>query len=136
MGCSTILSTLSWGLGYFGVPQVLLRFMAIRKTAELKKSRRIATVWCVISLSGRGAHRLDGPGPVSHRACLPPPRCGKHLYRALRHLLPPLLAGLVMAGILAATISSSDSYLLIAASAVSMNIFQGILRRRTPRTNR
>ena len=49
-GWITILSTLSWGLGYFGVPQVLLRFMAIRKGSELNRSRRIATVWCVISL--------------------------------------------------------------------------------------
>ena len=49
-GLLTILSTASWGLGYFGIPQVLLRFMAIRKTSELKKSRRIATVWVVISL--------------------------------------------------------------------------------------
>ena len=50
-GFLTILSTLSWGLGYFGVPQVLLRFMAIRKESELKRSRRIATVWVVISLT-------------------------------------------------------------------------------------
>lgn len=50
-GLLTILSTASWGLGYFGVPQVLLRFMAIRKGSELKRSRRIATVWVVISLT-------------------------------------------------------------------------------------
>lgn len=49
-GLLTILSTASWGLGYFGMPQVLLRFMAIRKSSELKRSRRIATVWVVISL--------------------------------------------------------------------------------------
>ncbi|MFA7218501.1 MAG: sodium/proline symporter, partial [Dehalococcoidales bacterium] len=49
-GFLTIISTLSWGLGYFGMPQVLLRFMAINKPAELKKSRRIAVIWCVISL--------------------------------------------------------------------------------------
>jgi sodium/proline symporter len=49
-GILTIISTLSWGLGYFGMPQVLLRFMAINKSTELKKSRRIATTWCVISL--------------------------------------------------------------------------------------
>ena len=49
-GLLTIISTLSWGLGYFGVPQVLLRFMAIRKVGEIKQSRRIATIWVVISL--------------------------------------------------------------------------------------
>ena len=50
-GVLTMLSMLAWGLGYFGVPQVLLRFMAIRKPEEIKRSRRIATVWVVISLS-------------------------------------------------------------------------------------
>ena len=50
-GFLTIISTLSWGLGYFGVPQVLLRFMAIRKGKELTRSRRIATIWCFISLA-------------------------------------------------------------------------------------
>ena len=49
-GWLTIISTLSWGLGYFGIPQVLIRFMAIRKTEELSKSRRIATIWCCVSL--------------------------------------------------------------------------------------
>ena len=50
-GFLTILSTASWGLGYFGMPQVLLRFMGIRKGSELKRSRRIAIVWVVISLT-------------------------------------------------------------------------------------
>ena len=50
-GFLTIISTLSWGLGYFGMPQVLLRFMAIRKRRELTRSRRIATVWVIISLA-------------------------------------------------------------------------------------
>ena len=50
-GFLTIISTLSWGLGYFGMPQVLLRFMAIKNPSELKMSRRIAIIWCAISLS-------------------------------------------------------------------------------------
>jgi len=60
-GFLTIISTLSWGLGYFGMPQVLLRFFAIRKARELTRSRRIATVWCAISLFGGGGYRLAGP---------------------------------------------------------------------------
>jgi sodium/proline symporter len=44
-GLLTIISTMAWGLGYFGMPQVLLRFMGIRKASELKKSRRIAVIW-------------------------------------------------------------------------------------------
>lgn len=127
-GLLTILSTLSWGLGYFGVPQVLLRFMAIRKTSELTKSRRIATIWCVISL---GCAVLIGlVGRTLYPTALLTASDAENIFIVLStNLLPPLLAGVVMAGILAATISSSDSYLLIAASAFAKNIYQGVLKK-------
>ena len=127
-GLLTILSTLSWGLGYFGVPQVLLRFMAIRKTSELKKSRRIATIWCVISLTC--AVLIGLVGRALYPTALLTSSDAENIFILLAtNLLPPLLAGVVMAGILAATISSSDSYLLIAASAFAKNIYQGVFRR-------
>ena len=127
-GLLTILSTLSWGLGYFGVPQVLLRFMAIRKTSELKKSRRIATIWCVISLTC--AVLIGLVGRALYPTALLTSSDAENVFVLLAtNLLPPLLAGAVMAGILAATISSSDSYLLIAASAFAKNIYQGVFRR-------
>lgn len=127
-GFLTILSTLSWGLGYFGMPQVLLRFMAIRKSSELKKSRRIATIWCVISLTAAVAIGLVGR--VIFPSSLLTAGAAENIFILLsQHLFPPVFAGLVMAGILAATISSSDSYLLIAASAFSKNIYQGILKK-------
>jgi sodium/proline symporter len=113
-GLLTIISTMSWGLGYFGMPQVLLRFMAIRKSAELKKSRRIATTWCVISLLAAVAIGLIGR--VLYPASLLTAGDAERIFIVLsQSLFPPVFAGLVMAGILAATISSSDSYLLIAA---------------------
>lgn len=129
-GFLTIVSTLSWGLGYFGVPQVLLRFMAIRKVEELKQSRRIATVWCIaallsavfIGLIGRSLFPAD-PGLATASGA-------ENIFITLSQgLLPALFAGIIMAGILAATISSSDSYLLIAASAVSKNLYEGILKK-------
>lgn len=127
-GLLTVLSTLSWGLGYFGVPQVLLRFMAIRKNNEIKKSRRIATTWCAISLFAAVLIGLIGRAafPVEHLT-----KSGaENIFITLStNLLPTVIAGLAMAGILAATISSSDSYLLIAASAVSKNIFQGMFKK-------
>ena len=127
-GLLTILSTLSWGLGYFGMPQVLLRFMAIRKTSELKKSRRIATSWCLISLTS--AVLIGLIGRTLYPTALGTAAAAENIFIVLStNLLPPLLAGLVMAGILAATISSSDSYLLIAASAFAKNIYQGILKK-------
>ena len=129
-GFLTIISTLSWGLGYFGMPQVLLRFMAIRKTDELVRARRIATVWVVISLTAAVLIGLMGRAMFPVHETLNTASGAENVFIVLsRHLLPPLLAGLVMAGILAATISSSDSYLLIAASSVSLNIFKGILKK-------
>ncbi len=125
-----VASAMAWGLGYFGMPQVLLRFMGIRSEHELTRSRRIATVWVVISLAtavaigiiGRvlfsGAYMVYGSGNTENIFIL-----------MATKMLPPLLAGLVCAGILAAAISSSDSYLLISASAVSKNVWQGLIRK-------
>lgn len=127
-GILSICSMLAWGLGYFGMPQVLLRFMAIRKESELKRSRRIATVWVFISLAVAVFIGIVGRQlyPTAH---LTKSAAENIFITSATSLLPALLAGFVMAGILAATISSSDSYLLIAASAFSKNIFQGIFKK-------
>ena len=127
-GFITIVSTMAWGLGYFGMPHVLLRFMAIRKDSELTLSRRIAVVWVVIALGsavfigilGRALFPVE-LGSSSNSETI-------FMYLAT-HFFPPLVAGLAMAGILAATISSSDSYLLTAASALSKNIYQRLFRK-------
>lgn len=127
-GFITILSTLSWGLGYFGMPQVLLRFMAIRKCDELTKSRRVGTIWVVISLLA--AVTIGLIGRALYPTALQTYSASENIFSVLATaLMHPLFAGLVMAGILAATISSSDSYLLIAASAFAKNLYQGIFRK-------
>ncbi len=127
-GFITILSTMAWGLGYFGMPQVLLRFMAIRSENELKSSRRIATVWVVISLSV--AVFIGIVGRALFPVALGTASEAENIFILMStNLLPPLLAGFIMAGILAATISSSDSYLLIAASSLAKNIYQGLFRK-------
>lgn len=127
-GFITIISTMAWGLGYFGMPQVLLRFMAIRRENELTRSRRIATVWVVISLCV--AVFIGIVGRSLYPTALSTVSSSENVFILLAtNLLPPLLAGFVMAGILAATISSSDSYLLIAASALAKNIYQGLLKK-------
>lgn len=128
----TICSLLAWGLGYFGMPQVLLRFMAIRSEEELTRSRRIATVWVIISLTiavflGIIGRHLQPTGLTTASSA-------ENIFILLSETLLntgilPLFAGFIMAGILAATISSSDSYLLIAASAVAKNIYSGILKK-------
>lgn len=129
-GFLKIISTLSWGLGYFGVPQVLLRFIAIRKSEEIKISRRVATIWVLISLVSAVAIGLIGRSLYPAESLLLSKSGAESIFiHAASMLLHPLFAGLVMAGILAATISSSDSYLLIAASAFSKNIYQGIMKK-------
>ena len=129
-GLLTILSTASWGLGYFGVPQVLLRFMAIRKGSELNRSRRIATVWVVISLFAAVFIGILGRYILPVDPALATQSGAENVFTNLSKLLfHPLLAGIVMAGILAATMSSSDSYLLIATSAVAKNLFGGVVKK-------
>ena len=132
----SVLSGLVWGLGYFGMPQVLLRFMAIRDEKELKLSRRVATVWVLISLAaaifigviGRtlypNAYLEYGAGHTENIFIL-----------MTTDMLPALLAGLVCAGILAAAISSSDSYLLISASAIAENVYHGVFHKKASDKN-
>ena len=128
-GWLKIASMLAWGLGYFGMPQVLLRFMAIRKEKELKASRRIAMVWVVISLAVAVFIGIVGRQlfPTAHLTGSD----AENIFITLATTsLPPILAGFVMAGILAATISSSDSYLLIAASAFAKNVYAGVAKKK------
>ncbi|MBR6793709.1 MAG: sodium/proline symporter [Clostridia bacterium] len=127
-GLLSVFSMMAWGLGYFGMPQVLLRFMAIRDEKELGRSRRIAMIWVVISLGVAVIIGIVGRQlyPVTHLT----KSAAENIFITLAtSSLTPILAGFVMAGILAATISSSDSYLLIAASAFAKNIFQGICKK-------
>ena len=130
-GFLTIISTLSWGLGYFGMPQVLLRFMAIRDPKEIKVSRRAATVWVFISLLAAVFIGMIGRA-LYPTALLTVSDSESIFIHMASDLMPPFLAGVMMAGILAATISSSDSYLLIASSAVAKNLYQGIFKKDAP----
>ena len=132
-GFLSIVSMLAWGLGYFGMPQVLLRFMAIRKEKELKASRRIAIVWIIVSLFVAVFIGIMGRAlfPTTHLTA----SSAENIFITITTTVfnsgaLPLIAGLIMAGILAATISSSDSYLLIAASAFAKNIFKGVVHKK------
>ncbi len=127
-GFLTIISTMAWGLGYFGMPQVLLRFMGIRKASELKKSRRIATIWAIIAMAA--AVMIGIVGRAVYPSELVTSSAAESIFIVLsKSLMNPLVAGIMMAGILAATMSSSDSYLLIAASAFARNVFQGVIKK-------
>jgi sodium/proline symporter len=124
-----IISCMAWGLGYFGMPQVLLRFMAIKKTSKIRESRIVAVTWCLISLIAAVSIGMIG------RALLPDLlRTASASETIFLHLasrfFPPLLAGLVLSGILAASMSSSDSYMLIASSALANDLFKGVFNKK------
>lgn len=127
-GFLTIISTLAWGLGYFGMPQVLLRFMGIRSENELGRSRRVAIIWVVISMAAAIMIGIVGRS-VAGLDYLSNSDAENVFIDAATHFLPPVLAGFACAGVLAAAISSSDSYLLIAASAVSQNLYRSVFKK-------
>ena len=127
-GVIAIISCLAWGLGYFGMPQVLVRFMSVKNSDEIKKSRVIAVVWVVISLFCAVSIGLIG------RAVLPTEfltnSAAENIFIVLAQMmLPSFMCGLVVSGIFAAAMSSSSSYLLISGSAVAENIFRGLIKK-------
>ena len=126
-----IVSTMAWGLGYFGMPHILLRFMAIEDDKKLVLSRRIATVWVVIAMAASIVIGMVGLGMTRAGALefLSGSSSETLIVRIAslisRHgVLAAVLAGLILAGILAATMSTADSQMLAAASSVSQNILQ------------
>lgn len=126
-----IITTVSWGLGYFGMPHILLRFMAINDEKNLKLSRRVASIWVVIAMAvavciGVAGRALSEVGVIETLANADT----ETVIIRIAHLLseygifPALIAGLVLSGILASTMSTADSQLLAAASGVSQNLLQ------------
>ena len=126
-----IVSTMAWGLGYFGMPHILLRFMAIDDEKKLVLSRRIASVWVVIAMTASIVIGVVGLGMTKAGALefLSGSSSETLIVRiasliAQHGVLAAVLAGLILAGILAATMSTADSQMLAAASSVSQNILQ------------
>ena len=132
-GLIRIVSMLAWGLGYFGMPHILVRFMAIRHEDELKLSRRIASIWVVISMAvavfiGIVGHAVSNVGRIPMLEGSATETVIVRLSDLLSSygLLPAIMAGCILAGILAATMSTADSQLLAAASAFSENVLQDV----------
>ena len=128
-------STLAWGLGYFGMPHILLRFMAIQDKQKLSLSRRIATIWVLISLTvaisiGIVGNAMTANGVIDALESSKSETIIIEIASLLSNhgILAALIAGLILAGILAATMSTADSQLLAASSSVSQNIFQDFFK--------
>lgn len=127
-----IVSTLAWGLGYFGMPHILLRFMAIEDPEKIKLSRRVATVWVVISmfisvLIGVVGNAMVKQGVITNLD--DPERIIIKVATLISEhgVLAAFVAGIILAGILAATMSTADSQLLAASSSVSQNIVKEVM---------
>ena len=130
-GIIGIISALAWGVGYFGQPHILVRFMAIGDPAELKKSKHIAMTWVVISLAAAVLVGLVGKVVVTT------PLTGADSEKVFLvmsgQLFPPFATGLILSAVLAAVMSTASSQLLVTASAISKD-FSTPSSARTPAT--
>ena len=135
----TIASTMAWGLGYFGMPHIILRFMAIEDPNKVKLSRRVASVWVVISMAVAVLIGIVGLGMVKANQ-LNALEDSETIIVQIADLLSQhgfvfaLIAGVILAGILASTMSTADSQLLAASSSMSENILGGLLKRELSET--
>ncbi|MCM1285070.1 MAG: sodium/proline symporter [Acetobacter sp.] len=129
----SVVSTLAWGLGYFGMPHILLRFMAIENPDKIKLSRRVASVWVVISMAIAVLIGVVGMSMIK-AGVIPAIDDSETIiiqiatYLADSGIIPALIAGIILAGILASTMSTADSQLLAASSAASENIVGGLFK--------
>jgi len=142
-GFLPIVSTLAWGLGYFGMPHILLRFMAIKDKKQVRTSRRIASIWVVIAMGvailiGFVGNQLAANGSIEPLTGLDKDgnviNNSETVIMKMAMLLSEhsfaaaLVAGLIFAGILACTMSTADSQLLAASSSMSENIVKGVFK--------
>jgi len=125
---ATIANGLAWGLGYFGMPHILVRFMAIKKPSMVKKSATVAIIWVVLALVavifigtfGRmliGAELLDAGAQ------------DMVFVELARDLFPAGVTGFLLAAIIAASMSTADSQLLVASSSFTSDIYKPIIRK-------
>lgn len=135
-GPITIVSTLAWGLGYFGMPHILLRFMAIKDESQLTTSRRVASIWVVIAMFiavviGVVGNAASAQGIIT---TLTTSSDSETIIIVLANLMAEngvllaLVAGVIMGGIMASTMSTADSQLLAASSSVSKNLLQDFFK--------
>lgn len=130
-GMSTLLvmivSSLGWGLGYFGQPHILVKFMAIGDPKELKKSTRIAMTWVLLSLTFAIAIGVVGKAYLS--TPLENANAERVFILMAESLSAPFITGIIWSAILAAIMSTSSSQLLVTSSAVSRDLFQAFLKK-------
>lgn len=128
----SIISNLAWGLGYFGMPHILIRFMAVKSNSEIKKSRKIAITWVIISLAASCLIGLVARGYLTTQ--LDAATSETAFIRTIQQLFSGngiviFIGGIFLCGILAAIMSTADSQLLVTASAVSEDMYKGVIKK-------
>ncbi len=123
----SVVSSLAWGLGYFGQPHILVRFMGIKDAEEIKHSRRIAMVWVIFSLIAAVLVGLLGRVYLSEDLSA---TAGETVYiKMVLSIFPIVLAAIFLAAILAAIMSTADSQLLVTASAITEDFYKTKIRK-------
>ena len=126
IGPLTLISTLGWGLGYFGMPHIIVRFMAIDSEDHIPRARGVALVWTAASLFAAIAVGFCGLARFGPGGLEDSEKVFIHLIQALFHPIP---AGLCLAAILAAIMSTADSQLLVCTSVITEDIYRSFLKR-------
>lgn len=132
-----IVSGLAWGLGYFGMPHILVRFMAIEKPSMIKKSVIVASVWIVLALGAAilisylGRMFILADGTEFAASLLGDGGAGQEMIFVIlaRKLFTPFIAGILLAAIIAASMSTADSQLLVASSSFTSDIYKPIIKK-------
>lgn len=126
LGAVAVISLLAWGLGYFGQPHILVRFMSIRSTREIPRARRIGVSWVVVCLAGASLVGLVGIAALDTAPDNP-----ETVFIALcAQLVNPWVAGILLVGVLAAIKSTADSQLLVSAMALTEDFYRAFVKRR------
>jgi SSS family solute:Na+ symporter len=122
-----IVSLMSWGLGYFGQPHIIVRFMAIRSVQDIPKARNIGMSWMIVSIIGALMTGLFGLAYVTGNGnSIDPETVFIYLSQILFH---PLIGGFLLAAILAAIMSTISSQLLVTSSSLTSDFYQAFLRK-------
>lgn len=123
-----IVSGLAWGLGYFGMPHILVRFMSIEKPSMIKKSATVAIIWVILSLGATCLIAYFGRMLLAEELLTVGAQKTVFIVFA-RRLFPAFVAGILMAAIIAASMSTADSQLLVASSSFTSDIYKPIIRK-------
>ncbi len=123
-----IASGLAWGLGYFGMPHILVRFMSIKKAKDVGKAATIGIIWVVLALGAAIALAILGRGLPFAEVLLKDGH-QEHIFIEATKLFPAFIGGLLLAAIIAAAMSTADSQLLVASSSFTSDIYKPVFRK-------